>query len=48
MGKCIVNLEFIILELGVNCGSSGEWVRGDDFIGECFCIVGWEKVVFEC
>lgn len=48
MGKCTANSEPTTPELGANCGSSGEWVRGDDSTGECLCIAGWEKVASEC
>lgn len=48
MGKCTANSESTTPELGANCGSSGEWVRGDDSTGECLCIAGWEKVASEC
>ncbi|XP_020600982.1 ephrin type-A receptor 4-like [Orbicella faveolata] len=48
MGKCAANSEPTAPELGANCGSSGEWVRGDVSTGECLCIAGWEKVASEC
>lgn len=48
MGKCAANSEPTAPELGANCGSSGEWVRGDDSTGECLCIAGWEKVASKC
>jgi len=48
MGKCAANSEPTAPQLDANCGSSGEWVRGDDSTGECLCIAGWEKVVSEC
>lgn len=48
MGQCAANSQPTTLELGANCRSSGEWVRGDNSTGECLCLAGWEKAVSRC
>lgn len=47
-GECVANSEPTAPELGANCLSSGEWVRGDNSTGECLCLAGWEKAISGC